>query len=91
MQYVVNNRDLFTGNIEVHNKITRQNINMFPPSISLTKVQKGAYYSDIKIYNLLPKKLKQLSSDQKSLGPALKKCLYVNSFYSTEKYFNYKC
>jgi hypothetical protein len=51
MQYVVNNTHLFIRNTEVHNIGTRQNINLFPPSISLAKVQKGAYYSGIKIYN----------------------------------------
>jgi hypothetical protein len=35
-------------------------------------------------------KLKQLSNDQKSFGSALKRFLYVNSFYSMEEYFNYK-
>jgi hypothetical protein len=39
MQYVDNNRDLFTSNTEVHNKGTRQNINLFLPNVSLTKVQ----------------------------------------------------
>jgi hypothetical protein len=68
MQYIVNNRHLFTRNSEIHNIGTRQNNNLFPPtpSISLTKVQKGVYYSGIKIYNYLPVKLKELSNDQKS-------------------------
>jgi hypothetical protein len=82
MQYVVNNTHLFIRNTEVHNMGTRQNINLFPPSISLTEVQKGAHYSGIKIYNHLPRELKQLSSDQKSFGLALKRFLFANSFYS---------
>jgi hypothetical protein len=90
MLYVVNNRHLFKRNSEIHNISTRQNINLFAPSTSLTRVQKGAYYSGIKIYNYLPVKLKQLSNDQKSFGLALKRFLYVNSFYSMEEYFNYK-
>jgi hypothetical protein len=49
MQYVVNNRHLFTRNSEIHNIGTRQNNNLFPPIISLIKVQNGAYYSGIKI------------------------------------------
>jgi hypothetical protein len=89
MQYVVNNTHLFTRNTEVHNIGTRQNINLFPPSISLTIVQKGAYYSGIKIYNHLPRELKQLSNDQKSFGLALKRFLFSNSFYSVNEYFNY--
>jgi hypothetical protein len=90
MQYVVNNRHLFTRNSEIHNIGTRQNIDLFPPSTSLTTVQKGAYYSGINIYNYLPTKLKQLSNDKKSFRSALKRFLYVNSFYSMEEYFNYK-
>jgi hypothetical protein len=90
MQYVVNNRHLFTRNSEIHNIGTRQNNNLFPPIISLTKVQKGAYYSGIKICNYLPVKLKELSNDQKSFSSALKRFLYVNSFYSMEEYFNHK-
>jgi hypothetical protein len=91
MQYVVNNSHLFIRNIKVHNIGTRQNINLFPPSISLTKVQKGAYYSGIKIYNHLPMELIQLSNDQKTFGLALKTFLFANSFYSMNEYFNYKC
>jgi hypothetical protein len=49
MKYVVNNRHLFTRNSEIHNIGTRQNINLFPPSTSLARIQKGAYYSGIKI------------------------------------------
>jgi hypothetical protein len=75
---------------EIHNIGTRQSINLFPPSTSLTKVQKGAYYSGIKIYNYLLMKLEQLSNDQKSFRSALKRFIYINSFYSMEQYLNYK-
>jgi hypothetical protein len=90
MLYIVINIHLFI-NTEVHDISTRQNVSLFPPSTSFTKVQKGAYYSGIKIYNLLPKELKQLSKDQKSFEPALKTFLHVNSFYTLSEYFNYKC
>ena len=88
--YVVNNRHLFTKNSEIHNIDTRQNNNLYPPITSLTKVQKGAYYSGIKIYNHLPTSIKELSNEQKPFRSALKRFLYINSFYSMEEYFNYK-
>jgi hypothetical protein len=91
MQYVVNNTHSFIRNTEAHDIGTRQNINLFPPNISLTRVQKGVYYSGIKIYNHLPTELKQLSNDQKSFGLALKRFLFANSFYTLNEYFNYKC
>jgi hypothetical protein len=81
----------YTRNTEVHNIGTRQNVNLFLPSTSLTKVQKGAYYSGIKIYNQLPRELKQLSNNHKSFELALKRFLHANSFYTLNEYFNYKC
>jgi hypothetical protein len=91
MQYVVNNTHSFIRNTEVHDIGSRQNINLFSSNISLTKVQKGVCYSGIKIYNHLPRELKQLSNDQKSFGLALKRFLFANSFYTMNEYFNYKC
>jgi hypothetical protein len=89
MLYVVNNRHLFTKNSEIHNIDTRQN-NLNPPITSLTRVQKGTYYSGIKIYNHLPTSINELSNEQKPFRSALKRFLYINSFYSVEEYFNYK-
>jgi hypothetical protein len=90
LKEVVRNTHLIIRNPEVHKIGHRQNINLFPPSISLTEVQKGAYYSGIKIYNHLPRELKQLYSDQKSFGLALKRFLFTNYFYSMNEYFSYK-
>jgi hypothetical protein len=56
--YIVNNIHLFIRNTEAHDISTRQNVNLFLPNTSFAKVQKGAYYSGIKIYNSLPKELK---------------------------------
>jgi hypothetical protein len=91
MFYIINNIHLFVRNTEVHNINTRQKINLFLPSTSFTKVQKGAYYSGIKIYDHLPRELKQLSNDPKSFEPALKRFLHTNYFYTLNKYFNYRC
>jgi hypothetical protein len=92
MQYVVNNRRLFISNSEIHSIDTRQVNNLFPPSISITKGKKGAYYSSaIRIFNHLPMELKELTNDQRVFKAALKRFLHANSFYSLEKYFNYQC
>jgi hypothetical protein len=91
MPYIINNIHLFVRNAEVHNINTRQKVYLFPPSTSFIKDQKGAYYSGIKIYNHLPRELKQLSNDPKSFEPALKRFLRTNSFYTLNEYFNYRC
>jgi hypothetical protein len=90
MKYVLSNRHQFLWNYEIHSIGTRQNNNLFPPSVSLTNVQKGAYYSGIKIFNNLPVKLKELSNDLKSFEVALKRFLLDGSYYSLNEYFENK-
>jgi len=48
--FVVMNKDLYTTNQEIHNIITRSNINLHPPVCYLTVFQKGTYYSGIKLF-----------------------------------------
>jgi hypothetical protein len=43
--FVVKHKDIFTINIELHKINTRQKLDFHVPSVSLTKVQKGVYYS----------------------------------------------
>jgi len=58
LMYVVNNKHLFTKNLEVHNHDTRTANNFHLPTTNLTKYQKGAYYTGIKIFNCLPAHIK---------------------------------
>jgi hypothetical protein len=89
MLYVVNNRHLFTKILSFTILILDRITTYTPPVTSLTKVQKGAYYSGTKIYNHLPTSIKELSNEQKPFRSALKRFFYINSFYSMEEYFNY--
>jgi len=41
--YIVNNKHLYTMNMEIRNFNTRYNTNLQPPISNLTKFQKGAY------------------------------------------------
>jgi hypothetical protein len=47
--FVVKNIDEFISNSEIHTNNTRQRSDFHPPSINLTKYQKGVYNSGIKI------------------------------------------
>jgi hypothetical protein len=49
---VIDNMNQFTSNFTIHNKQTRQNINLHLPFSKLTLYQKGTYCMAIKIYNL---------------------------------------
>jgi len=61
--YVVNNKHLSTKNLEVHNHNTRSVNNCHLPITTLTKYQKGAYYTGIKTFNYLPTHIKNVVNE----------------------------
>jgi len=81
-------KDQFLSNSQVHKINTRQTSDLYVPTANLAIYQKGAYYSGIKIYNLLPTAIKDLSGDKNKRKLALKRYLLHNSFYSLEEYFS---
>jgi len=88
LMYVVNNKHLFTRNLEVPNHDTRSAKNFHLPIINLTIYQKGAYYTGIKIFNYLPTHIKNVANEIQVFKMALKRFLLDNSFYSIDEYFN---
>jgi hypothetical protein len=86
--YVVNNKHLFTRNLEAHNHDTRSAKNFHLPIINLTIYQKGAYYTGIKIFNYLPTHIKNVANEIQVFKITLKGFLLDNSFYYIDEYFN---
>jgi hypothetical protein len=86
--YVVNNKHLFTRNLEVHNHNSRSPKNFELPITNLTIYQKGAYYTGIKIFNYLPTDIKNAVNEIQVFKKTLKRFLLHNSFYSIDEYFN---
>jgi len=66
LKFVVQNKNLYLGNIENHNIDTRQRNNLSLPQANLTVYQKAAYYSGIKIFNNLPLEIMKVAGNQKS-------------------------
>jgi hypothetical protein len=87
--FVVKNVDEFTSNSDVHTINTQHRSDLHPPSIKLTKYQKGVYYSVIKIFNYLPRNIKNLSWNMKKFKLALKRFLLMGSFYTLDEYFDW--
>ena len=48
------------------------------------------YYSAIKIFNNLPREIKDLANDIVPFRNALKKFLLTNSFHNSKEYSNYQ-
>jgi hypothetical protein len=87
--FTVKNKHLFTANREIHKYITRNNTNLHPPTVTITKFYKGPYISGSKAFNHLPRHIKILVNDMKYFKVSLKRFLYHHSFYSIEEYFEY--
>jgi hypothetical protein len=69
---MINNRQHFKINSDMHNINTRDNLDFHYPQARLSVYQKGAYYTGIKLFNRLPGSIKQLSHDPKQFQTALK-------------------
>ena len=87
--FVVKNIEEFTSHSEVHSINTHHRSDLYPPSIKLTKYQKGVYYSGIKIFNHLPQNIKNLSWNVKKFKLTLKRFLLMGSFYTLDDYFGW--
>jgi hypothetical protein len=59
------------------------------PLVSLTKVQKGVYYSSVTLFNSLPPNIKQVAHNINKFKHKLRKFLIANSFYSVDEYFDW--
>jgi len=88
--FVIKNKHLFSTNYQIHSVHTRFKTNLHPPIANLTKLQKGVYYSGIKIRNNPPHNIKDLANETKLFWNSLKRFLLSNSFYNSEEYFNYQ-
>jgi len=86
--FFANNRDNFVSNSAYHNINTRQKHDLHLPQVSLAMYQEGVYYSDIKIFNGLPKAITNISSKPEKFKIAPKHCLLTHSFYSADEFFS---
>jgi hypothetical protein len=63
--FVINNRQHFKINSDIHNINSRHDLDLHCPQSHLSAYQKGAHYIGIKLFNRLPVPIKQLSHDTK--------------------------
>ena len=87
--FVVKNIEEFISNSEVHSINTRHRSNLYPPSIRLSKYQKGVYDSGIKIFNHFLQNIKNLSWNTKKFKLVLKRFLLMGSFYTLDEHLDW--
>ena len=57
--FIMNNKNLFHVNSEIHSFNIKQNSNLHQPQAKLSMYQKQAYYSGVKVCNSLPSNIKK--------------------------------
>jgi hypothetical protein len=65
----------------------QQSFDLHFPTNKLAKVQKGVYYSGIRIFNNLPQGIRNLLNDTIKFKQALKMFLLAGSFDSLNEYY----
>jgi hypothetical protein len=65
IQFTVNNKYLFETNNEIHTHRRRCNNNLHLPIVNISKFNKGAYVSGVKVFNHLRQYIKALANDWK--------------------------
>jgi hypothetical protein len=86
--FVVNNNNYFTINVDNYNIPTRQRSKLHLPKANLAIFKKGAYYLGMKIFNILPVDIKDLSDNSKKFKIALKHFFVCTLFYNLDECFN---
>jgi len=84
---MIRNRNQFLVIFEIYHIDTTQHANFHQPSVKLTEYQKGVFYLGVKVFNMLPSYIKIESVYPKIFKLILQKCLYENSFYTLDEYF----
>jgi len=87
---VVNNKNKFKLNSNIHSLNAGQKYNFHQPPSDLSLYQKGVCSSDVNVFNNLLQSIINLSDNPKQFKSALKSYLYAHSFYCIEEYFNVK-
>jgi len=87
LMFVVKSREVFSLNSDIHDRNTRYNLNLHFPTTNLKLVQRGVFYSGVKIFNHLPPSIKDYFREPECFKIKLRKFLLEHSLYSLDEYF----
>jgi hypothetical protein len=87
MMFAAKNIEIFDTNKDYHDFNTRQHTNMHMNQVNLAKYRKGVHHMVVKIYNRLPKNLKEISNDPNKFKVSMKGFLTINVFYTLDEFF----
>lgn len=88
-KYVNNNRHKFAQNADSHSYQTRHGKDLAYPRHNTARYEKSPYYACVKVYNHLPKSIRDEDSRQ-HFRSKLKKFLHENVFYNLKTFLEQK-
>ena len=87
LSFVIENKELFTSNKDIHNFNTRHSLDFHLPSTHLSIVQRGVIYPGSKIFNSLPTHIKSHAGNSRNFIRIIKKYLIENVIYNLEEFY----
>jgi hypothetical protein len=72
----------------IHGMNTRQQNKLCIPSLRLSSIQRGVYYSSVKIFNQLPQNIFKYCNNIRTFKTLLRDYLVKNAFYSIEEFLS---
>lgn len=84
--YIKEHASNYTSHNEVHSYSTRNNNNIYPNFLRLSKTRNGPNYYALKFFNYLPAKVKEL--DFKSFKNTIRAYLMTSAFYNFEEFLS---
>jgi len=85
--FVIKSKEIISPNSDIRDKNTHYNLNLHFPSTNLKLVQRGVFYSGVKIFNHLPTRIKCHFRETKRFKNKLRSFLMEYSLYSIDEYF----
>jgi len=86
MLFAVKNLNIYQTNSSVHDMNTRLQNKLHVPSVRLSSMGRGVYYSSVKIFNQLPQNIFKYCNNIHTFKTLLIDYLVKNAFYSTEEF-----
>jgi len=88
MLYAVSNLNIYQTNSFVLGMNTRQQNKLRIPLVRLSSIQRGVYYSSVKIFNQLPQNIVKYCNNVHTFKTLLRAYLVKNAFYSAEEFLS---
>jgi hypothetical protein len=91
MLFVIKNSKIDQNNTSVHGRNTRQENKLHVPSVRSSTIQRGVYYSSIKVFNHLLQNISKLHNNIQIFKTMLRNYLVKNAFYSIDEFLTKDC